>query len=202
VAVNAVGAVATLIVLLIVAVTKFAVGAWLPIIVVPFIVALFVSIKRHYTRIRKTLAITPEEVRPKPENHTVVVLVGGIHRGVVRALQYARSLRPNHLVALYVTYDEDGREALEKQWKEFGFDMTLEIVHSPYRELVDVVMQYLDQLDERWADETITVVIPEFVVGGLFSPAQLLHNQSAAALKLALLFRKDTVVTSVPYHVE
>jgi len=78
----------------------------------------------------------------------------------------------------------------------------LETVNSPYRELVDVVMHYLDELDERWDNDTITVVIPEFVVGGLFSPSQLLHNQSAAALKLALLFRKDTVVTSVPYHVD
>jgi len=202
VAINAVGAVASLVVLLIVAVTKFAVGAWLPIVVVPMIIALFVSIKRHYGRVQDRLAITPAEVRPRPDNNTVVVLVGGIHRGVVRALQYARSLRPNHLSALYVTYDDDGRQALEKQWKEFGFDVTLETVNSPYRELVDVVLHYLDELDERWDNDTITVVIPEFVVGGLFSPSQLLHNQSAAALKLALLFRKDTVVTSVPYHVD
>ena len=63
-------------------------------------------------------------------------------------------------------------------------------------------MQYLDQLDQRGEEDIVTVVIPEFVVGGLFSPTQLLHNQSAGALKLALLFRKGTVVTSVPYHVE
>jgi len=202
VAVNAVGAVATLVVLLIVAVTKFAVGAWLPIVVVPVIIALFVSIRRHYARVQRTLAISPGEVRPRSVNHTVVVLIGSIHRGVVQALQYAESLRPNHLAALYVTYDDDGRKALEKQWKDFGFDITLEIVHSPYRELVDVVMQYLDQLDQRGEEDIVTVIIPEFVVGGLFSPTQLLHNQSAGALKLALLFRKGTVVTSVPYHVE
>jgi amino acid transporter len=202
VVVNAVGAVATFVVLVIVAVTKFAVGAWLPIVVVPGIITLFAGIKRHYRRVGRSLAITPDQVRPRPARHTVVVLVGGIHRGVVRALQYARSLRPNHLAALYVTYDDNGRQGLESQWKEFGFDITLEIVDSPYRELVDVVLRYLDELDERWGNETITVVIPEFVVGGLFSPTQLLHNQSAAALKLALLFRKDTVVTSVPYQVE
>lgn len=198
--INAVGAVATLVVLLIVAVTKFAVGAWLPIVVVPCIIALFAGIKRHYVRVGRRLAITPAEVRPRSTSHTVVVLVGGVHRGVVRALDYARSLRPNHLAALYVTYDDAGRQALEAQWKEFGFDVPLEMVDSPYRELVDVVLNYLDELQERWADATITVVIPEFVVGNLFSPTQLLHNQSAAALKLALLFREDTVVTSVPYH--
>ena len=64
---------------------------------------------------------------------------------------------------------------------------------------------FLGQLSLRrspWDDDTVTIVIPEFVSGRLFSPTQLLHNQSAAALKLALLYRKDTVVTSVPYHVD
>ena len=202
VVVNSVGAAATLIVLLIVAVTKFAVGAWLPIVVVPAIIVLFVAIKRHYARVGRTIAISPGEVRPQPMNHTIVVLVSKVHRGVVNALQYAQSLRPNHLTALYVAYDDHDREAMEKQWRDFDFEVPLEIVSSPYRELVDVVRRYLDEVDGRSDNGTITVVIPEFVAGRLLSPTQLLHNQSAAALKLALLFRKRTVVTSVPYHVE
>ena len=202
VAINAVGAVATLIVLLIVAITKFAVGAWLPIIVVPVIIALFVSIKRHYSRVARTLAITPAEVRPRAVNHTVVVLVGRVHRGVVEALHYAKSLRPNRLVALHVFDDEAERDRVEQQWADFGFDIPLDIVHSPYRELTPAVERYLDDVDRISAVDTVTIVIPEFVTGRLFSPTQLLHNQSAAALKLALLFRKHTVVTSVPYHVD
>ncbi len=202
VAINSVGAASTLIVLAIVAITKFAVGAWLPIVVVPGIIALFVSIKRHYARVGRAIAISPEEVRPQPINHTIVVLVASVHRGVVNALHYAQSLQPNHLTALYVAFDDGDREAMEKRWEEFSFDVPLEIVHSPYRELVDVVMRHLDEVDGRWDNDTTTVVIPEFVAGRLFSPAQLLHNQSAAALKLALLFRKGTVVTSVPYHLE
>jgi len=202
VVINSVGAVATLLVLLIVAVTKFAVGAWLPIVVVPAIIALFASIKRHYIRVARTIAIEPSEVRRQPLEHTMVVLVASVHRGVVNALEYARSLRPDHLSALYVAYDDEDRRQIEKQWKEYKFDVPLEIVPSPYRELVEVVMRHVDDLDERWHNDTVTVVIPEFVAGRLFSPTQLLHNQSAAALKLALLFRKGTVVTSVPYHVE
>ncbi|MDQ3979106.1 MAG: amino acid permease, partial [Actinomycetota bacterium] len=151
----------------------------------------------------RAIQISPEEVRPEPLNHTIVVLVAGVHRGVVQALQYARSLRPHHLAAVYVAFEDGDQEAIEKQWNEFSFDVPLEILHSPYRELVDVVMQYLDELDGRWDNDKITVVIPEFIAGRrLFSPTQLLHNQSAAALKLALLFRKGTVVTSVPYHVD
>jgi amino acid transporter len=199
-AISAIGALSTFIVLLIVAITKFTSGAWVPIFVVPAIIALFSAIKRHYTRVAQALEIKPEEVRPQPFNHTVVVLVGRVHRGVIQALGYARSLRPQHLVALYISHEDDDREAIERQWREFGINVDLEIVHSKYRELTTPVIEYLEELDQRWNNDTITVVVPEFVVGKWYE--QLLHNQSALMLKGRLLFRAGTVVTSVPYHVE
>ena len=88
---------------------------------------------------------------------------------------------------------------MQAEWKRFGFDVQLEIVHSRYRDLVAPVENYLDELDERWSNDTITIVIPEFVVGTK-SLANLLHGQSALALKLALIDRPNTVVTSVPFH--
>ena len=199
-AISAVGATATFIVLLIVAITKFTSGAWVPIVVVPSIIALFSGIKRHYTRVAQALEISPEEVRPQPFNHTVVVLVGRIHRGVIQALGYARSLRPQHLVALYISYEDGDQEEIDRQWRDFGINVPLEIKHSRYRELVGPVMEYLDDLDERWNNDTITVVVPEFVVGKWYE--HLLHNQSALLLKGRLLFRHGIVVTSVPYHVD
>ena len=186
--------------LLIVSVTKFTVGAWLPIVVVPTIIGIFLAIHRHYQSLEEVLAISPEDVRPTAANNTVVVLVGRVHRGVVNAIQYARSLRPNHIAALYVAYDDEERERMEQQWADFGFDVPLEVINSPYRELPPAVEGYLDEIDERWNDDIITVIIPEFVAGK-YSPTQLLHNQSALALKVALLFRPNTIVTSVPYHV-
>ena len=202
IAINAVGAVATLVVLLIVSITKFTTGAWVPLVVVPGIIVLFVSIRRHYVHLDENLRVEPDHLRPEPMDHTVVVLVGRVHRGVVKALRYAKSLRPNHLAALYVSEDDDDRRRIEDQWAAFKFDVPLEVIGSPYRDLTGDVERYLDELEHRWADDTITVVIPEFVAGRLLSPTQLLHNQSAGALKLALLFRKNTVVISVPYHVE
>jgi amino acid transporter len=199
-AISGVGATATFIVLLIVAITKFTSGAWVPIVVVPSIIALFSGIKRHYTRVAQALEISPAEVRPQPFNHTVVVLVGRVHRGVIQALSYARSLRPQHLVALYISHEDDDREEIERQWREFGINVDLEIQHSPYRELTTPVMEYLEELDARWHNDTITVVVPEFVVGKWYE--HLLHNQSALLLKGRLLFREGTVVTSVPYHVD
>ena len=198
--VSGVGAVATFVVLMIVAITKFTAGAWLPIIVVPAIITLFVAVRRHYDRVGSILAITPEQVRSEAIHHTVVVLVGRIHRGVLKALDYARSLRPQHLVAVYVCFDDADREAIEKQWEAFNLTVPLEIVYSPYRELVEPVERYLDELDDRWQNDTVTVVIPEFVVNRWYE--HILHNQSALFLKGKLLFREGVVVTSVPYHVD
>jgi len=197
--INAVGAVATGIVTLIVGVTKFTIGAWVPIVVVPMIILMFKGIRRHYSSLAGALALTPEEVRRHDLHHTVVVLVGRVHKGVVVALNYARSMRPDHLLALYVATDEDEQTEMQSEWRRFGFDAPLEIVHSRYRDLVAPVEAYLDELDQRWKNDVITIVIPEFVVGTR-SLANLLHGQSALALKLALIDRPNTVVTSVPFH--
>ncbi len=198
--INATGAVATFVVLLIVAGTKFTSGAWVPLVVVPIIVVVFRSIKRHYDRLGRELELQPSDLGPETINHTVVVLIGRVHKGVIKAIKYARSLRPNRLIALYVSFEDHDREAFERQWEELGLAIPLEIVHSPYRELVEPVERYLEDLDRRWVNDTITVVIPEFVVGKWYQ--NILHNQTALALKLALLRRPETVVTSVPYHID
>ena len=200
VAVNAVGSVATLVVLAIIAYTKFTEGAYVVVIIVPLVMLMFAAIKRHYVRVTAALAITPEEVEHESDNSTVVVLVGRVHRGVLKALKYGKSMRPNHIAAVYVAYEDADTSSIEQQWRDFAIDVPLEIVHSPYRELVDAVVDYLDELDDRWGDATTTVVVPEFVVGHWYE--QALHNQSALAIKLALLFRANTVVASVPYHVD
>jgi hypothetical protein len=197
--INGTGAVATFVVLLIVAITKFKQGAWVPIVVIPLIVAVFKSIHRHYVRVAEGLAVSPDYAPPRM-NHTVVVLVGNVHRGVLDALAYARSLSPTRLYAVTVVSDEEQQERIEKQWDLYDIDVPLEIVSSPYRELVRPVMRYIDELDARFENDMLTVVIPEFVVSSWW--AHVLHNQSALVLKGRLLFRKGTVVTSVPYHLD
>ena len=198
--INGIGSFSTGVVTLIVGISKFTKGAWVPIVVVPLIILLFKAIKRHYESIATALAITPAEVPAEPARHTFVVLVSRVHRGVVEALNYAHSLRPDHLVALHIAEDEGEHEQIHQQWAEFGFGVPLEIIDSPYRELIRPVERYLAELDERWHNDRITVVIPEFVVG-LRSTANILHGQSALALKLALLDRPNTIVTSVPFHI-
>jgi amino acid transporter len=199
VAINGVGAVATAVVTLIIGVTKFRYGAWIPIVVIPVIVVVFKAIKSHYSSVASSLRV-PTGYRPRRMNHTVVVLVGSVHRGVLEALAYARSLHPDRLLAVTVVSDEEEQERIERSWSSLDIDVPLEIVHSPYRELTAPIMRFVDELDARYENSVITVVLPEFVVGSWWG--QLLHNQSALVLKARLLFRKGTVVTSVPYHLE
>jgi hypothetical protein len=198
-AINSVGAVATLVVLCVVAYTKFTSGAWVSIVVVLIIIVFFRLVHGHYKGVAEGLRVAAE-YKPRRMNHTVVVLVGNLHRGTLEALAYAKSLAPNHLVAVTVVSDEEEELRIQEQWAERHLDITLEIVHSPYRELSGPVLKFLDELDAVWDNDIITVVLPEFVVSSWWG--QLLHNQTALFLKGRLLFRPHTVVTSVPYHLD
>jgi len=199
VVVNGIGSFATALVAIIIATTKFTEGAWIPLIVIPIIVILFKTIKGHYSSVAAGLQVGTD-YKPRRMNHTVVVLVGGVHRGVLEALAYSKSLAPNRLLAVTVVSDEEEQDRIEQRWRDYNIDVPLEIVHSPYRELTRPLLRFIDELDARYDNSIVTVVLPEFVVGSWWS--QLLHNQSALFLKGRLLFRKGTVVTSVPYHLE
>ena len=199
VVINGVGAAATFVVMMIVAITKFTKGAWVPIVVVPLVIVLFKAISRHYRSVGQGIHIEPHELPPMPAQHTFVVLVGRVHRGVAEALQYARSLRPDHIVALHIADEGVDHAEVEHDWARFSFDIPLEIVDSPYRELTAPVNRYLDRLEARWTSDRLTVVIPEFVVG-VKSVANILHGQNGLALKLSLLGRPNTAVLSVPFH--
>ena len=197
---NGIGSVATLIVLVIVATTKFTSGAWVPLVLIPLIILLFKAIRRHYLRVDRALEANLTAGMTRPRRNTVIVLVGNVHGGVVQALSYAKSLNPNYLVAVrLVDSDEEAAEA-NKVWLDAGFDIPLETVYSPYRELRRPLLEFLDRLDEKYENDNVTVIIPEFVVSHWWE--NILHNQSALRIKRWLLLRPGTMVTSVPYHID
>ena len=194
--INAIGAVTTGLIAVIVVVSKFTEGAFVPAILIPFMVLMFRSIGRHYKRSRAAVVAQPGQW-PQRETHTMVVLVGGVNKGVLRGLQYARSLAPDRLLAVTVASDDADRLRLEQQWREFNVPIELHTVYSPYRELTRPVLEFLDELDAEHPNSIITVVIPEFVTSW---STQWLHNGSAFALKAKLLHRPHTAVVSVPVH--
>lgn len=197
--INGVGALATTLVTAVILVSKFTEGAWIPTLVIPLLVLLFKGIHHHYATVDRAMRVEPGIKLPDIQ-HTVIVLVGPkVHIGVIQALAYARSLRPDFLHAVSVAYDADQANRIREQWERFDLDIPLDVVDSPYREINEPVLEYLDRIDARWSSDVVTVIIPELVVRHWWQ--QLLHNQTALWLKVRLLFREGTVVTSVPSHV-
>jgi hypothetical protein len=194
--INGVGAATTGLIATIVVVSKFTEGAWIPAVLIPVMVIGFRAIGRHYDKSRAAVVAEPG-YWPRRETHTMVVLVGGVNKGVLHGIQYARSLNPDRIMAVTVASDDVDRQRIERQWAEYGVPIELHTVYSPYRELTRPIMQFIDELDSQHGDDIITVVIPEFVTSW---GTQWLHNGSAFALKARLLHRPHTAVVSVPVH--
>lgn len=197
--VNAVGAVATFVVLCVFVATKFLHGAWIVVVVIPMLVLLFQAIHKHYVMVARQLSTEGlQQLRPK--NHIVIVPISGIHRGVVWALQYAKSLGSASVQAIYVDFEEETTTGLRSKWERWGAGVRLVVLPSPYRELTRPIVRYINQVARENADDIITVVLPEFIPAKWWQ--HVLHNQSSLLLKASLLFRKGVIVTSVPYHLE
>ena len=195
--VNGVGAVVTAVVLLTLAGTKFVEGAWIVVLVIPVLVVVFLVMHRHYDAVAVDLSLDGFE--PPPEfQHTVLVLVGDVHRGVVRAVQYARTLAPAAAVrAVFVETDPARTARVEEKWSTWGFGVPLVVLTSPYRSLLRPLLDYIDHIQARGDDQMVTIVLPEFLPRRWWQHA--LHNQTALLVKGALLFRPNTVVADVPY---
>jgi hypothetical protein len=196
---NAVGALVTSVVLLTLTFTKFLEGAWIVVALIPVLVGLFMVVHRHYDTVASQLSLEDMST-PPPLDGTILVLVGDLHRGVVRALQYAQSLSPN-AKAVYVETDPERTRRLEERWGKWGMGVPLVVLNSPYRMLLGPLMEYIDQLQrQRGENHVVTIVVPEFIPAKWWQ--QLLHNQTALLIKGQLLFRRNVVVTDVPYHLK
>lgn len=198
-AINAVGALATFVVLCVFIATKFIHGAWIVVVVVPLLVLLFKSIHKHYVMVAKQLSTEGLE-QLRPIRHTVIVPISGIHRGVVSALQYARSIASDRVQAVYVDFEEEATAALKDKWDRWGAGVQLVVLPSPYRELTRPLLRHIGRLARENSDTIITVVLPEFIPAKWWQ--HILHNQSSLLLKGSLLFKKGVIVTSVPYHLQ
>ncbi len=195
-AINGFGAIVTGIVLGIVAMTKAAEGAWIIIVMIPVLVGIFEITRRHYDHVAAELTL--RGWRPEPAGrHVVIVPIGGLQRAVVKALRYARTLSTD-VRAVYVELDPTATEPLRGQWSEWGQGVDLIVLESPYRSLMEPLLDYIEDLQETEPAAYVTVILPEFVPRRLWQ--HLLHNQHALLIKGALLFKPNVVVTSVPYH--
>ncbi|MBI1880524.1 MAG: APC family permease [Chloroflexi bacterium] len=198
--INGFGALCTFIVMLIFAFTKFLDGAWIVLLLIPLLVLCFSGIHRHYQGLAKRLSLRNYRGDPRLSRHRVILLVGGVHQGSLAALRYARFLSVD-ITAVHVSTNPDESERLRREWETWGNGVRLVILDSPYRLLLEPLLDYINQIDaRRQPNEIITIVVPQFVPRHWWH--NLLHTQTAFMLRITLLFRPGIVITDVPYQVE
>ncbi|MYU20562.1 APC family permease [Streptomyces sp. SID8352] len=198
-AVNATGAVITGLVLVIVLATKFTQGAWIAVLAAVLLWLMMRGIRRHYDRTAAELAVTDPRAESVPPSRVhAIVLVSTLHKPTLRALAYARAFRPDTLEAVTVAVDQESLAALREQWDDFGIQVPLKILRSPYREITRPAVEYVRSLHREGAHDVVSVLVPEYVVGRWWE--NLLHNHSALWLKSRLLFIPGVTVTSVPWQ--
>ena len=195
--INLVGCATTAVVLVIVLISKFTHGAWIVVVAMPVIYLVMRGINSHYMRVAKELRAA--DTRPVlPSRMHAIVLVSQLHNPTLRALNYAKAIRPSTLQALYVSVDDEESQRLQAEWEEKGIDVPLVVRESPFRDVTGPILDYVRNFPRESERDVVTVIIPEFVVGKWWE--QLLHNQSALLLKGRLLFQPGVTVTSVPWH--
>ncbi|WP_184924387.1 APC family permease [Kitasatospora gansuensis] len=197
--INALGAVVTGLVLVIVLATKFVQGAWLAVLAAVVLWVMMRGIRRHYDRVAEELTVEdPHEESARPSNVHGIVLVSKLHKPTLRALGYAQAFKPDTLEALTVEVEKESTAELRAQWDEFDVQVPLKVLDSPFREITKPVVGYVRSVRRGSPRDVVAVFIPEYVVGHWWE--NLLHNQSALWLKSRLLFTPGVMVISVPWQ--
>ncbi len=201
---NGIGAMATLVVLTVIILTKFWGGAWAVVVAIPLLVWIFVSINRHYKYVAQRLSIqdlAPRGYIPRPRTaqvtHPAIVIVGHLNRGTVEALDYARSIA-DEIIAVHVDIGSTDREKLRTRWADLESDIQLVIIESPFRSLIEPIIDFISNYEIEHPDVLSTIIIPAFVTRNWWE--SLLHNQTTLFLKAALRGKRSRVVTTVRYY--
>ena len=196
--INGVGATVTGVVLIVVAITKTHEGAWIILLLIPLHVIFFRATRRHYDQVQNQLSLA-DWSQHEPRRNVVLIPISGIHRAVVQAIDYAKTLSPD-VRALYVSLDADATAKLRADWTRWGDGVELVVLESPFRSLMEPLLEYIETLSAARPAVYVTVVLPEFVPARWWH--HLFHNQSALLIKGSLLFKPNTIVTSVPFHLK
>ncbi len=202
--INGLGAFTTGLVTLIIASMKFLEGAWIVVLLIPLIVLLFLGIHKHYQNFERERT-TDIPLRPQEIHHRLIVPIDRLDRAAIQSLSYARSISP-HVTAVHIIFDGGEGQEIRQAWEQWqkqmsnNEEMHLLLIESPYRSLFQPLLAYIDTIRQRHPEETVTVILPEFVVAHWWEYP--LHNQTAFRLKAALLFRPGLIVINLPQHMQ
>ena len=204
--INGLGALVTCITLIIIGISKFISGAWITVLLIPFMVAIFLQVQKHYREVAEQLSM-------KNASHSkrsfgplrVVVPISGVHRGDSDAVDFALSISQS-VTAVYIELEPGTGEQIQEKWGQWWPEVPLVVVPSPYRSIIEPLLRFLDELDTQQDDgQLAAVILPEFVPAKWWQ--SLLHNQTAWFIKTALLYRRrylgyQRVIMDVPYHLQ
>jgi len=201
---NAIGATATTVVFIILMSTKFLEGAWIVVVIIPLLVTMFYAIHRHYERVSAALSTSGLTSKDLSEVANVVIVpIGDVHRGALRALMYARRISKD-VRAICVTTSPEMKERVLRRWKRFSKltrRMKLVTIEYEYRDVLTPVVEYIEQVNNKeFPDQLTTVVIPAFIP--TYAIGRMLHNQDANRLRTMLRNYKDIVIIDVPIHID
>lgn len=201
---NAVGAIVTFAVFLILLSTKFREGAWIVAALIPILVYTFYSVKKHYSNVSKTLSTRALDATQIVEVADVVIVpIADIHRGSLRAIQYAKRLADDVRVVTIATTPDHKQQFLERwnRFPEITDGIRLELVEYDFRDVLTPIVEYIEHVNNHEYPHLLTtVVIPEFIPERFF--AHFLHNQTATRLRGLLRGYRDIVIIEVPFHID
>ncbi|BBB91174.1 MAG TPA: APC family permease [Methylomusa anaerophila] len=201
---NGFGAIVTGLVVVVIATTKFFQGAWIVLIFIPAMFAIFKAIKRHYMDVAEQLHLPLEEwqaLTPGPKGKNIVVVpVSSPTSVVLQTMKYARSISDD-VIALHVATDREAGRKVEEKWQTWDPGVRLITIYSPYRLVIQPVLHFIEKIQKNKAPEDfITVLIPEFETKKWWH--RLLHNQTGWILRTLLILKENVIVSTIPYHLK
>lgn len=199
--VNLLGAIMSFIVMMIFFITKFG-QVWSVLVFLPLIVFIFHRIKNHYDAVGEQLRLSSCEPSIPIEGNVMIVPVAGFTHVVENSLNYAKSLSPDQIIAVYVAFERDDEKQFEEKWNKWQPDIRLVTLHSHYRSIVHPLTKFIDTVEHKATESNyrVTVIIPQFIPKRSWH--NILHNQSSLLIRAFLLYRRNLVVTTVPYHLK
>lgn len=204
-AINGFGAFVTFVIVIVIAITKFTMGAWIVVIVIPVMIFLMLKVKTHYMALHKQLKISPEELKdvsiPRDVyTNRVIVPIASINKASIRALKYARTISDN-VVAFNVSIDEEQGKKVREKYNMLDTDIPLIVKYSPFRRVVEPLLMFIESAEYDYQKgDIITVILPQFVVKRWWNNA--LHNHTRAIIERQLIRHKHIVICTMPLQMK
>lgn len=203
--INGLGALVTSVVVIIIGMTKFKKGAWIVVVVVPILVMLMMRVKKHYVAVAKQLRVEPEDLQERiieksSYSNRVIVPIESINKASIRALKYANTISDN-VIAFNVAIDEDSAEKTRQRFDLLRTDIPLHIEYSPYRRIVEPLLNFINSEKYNYKKgDIITVILPEFEVSKGWQ--RILHNGYGRYIAKRLLKYQHIVVATIPLQLQ